>query len=147
MMLFSVTANVACAGTAGTVTGIDTRSAPYGGGFSSSRYILDTTVYIYWGAVYPNETTVDITVFGPNGSAVAQWVNLPQNASGTPEISFTVTERGYYDVVFSGQRNSVSRQIAAVSLFVLPESALGTLLSIVAGAGAVGVFTIVKRKK
>ncbi len=147
LMLSGVTANVACAGTAGTVTGIDTRTAPYGGGISTSTYVLGSTVYIYWSAVYPNQTTVDITVIGPDGSLVAQWLNQHQSASGTSVLSFNVTQRDYYDIVFSGQRNSVSRQIAGVSLYVLPESALGTLLSIVAGAAAVGTFTIVKRKK
>jgi hypothetical protein len=104
-------------------------------------------VYIYWSSVFPTGTTVDITVYGPDGSLVAQWTDQPQSASGTPTLSFTVNQQDYYDIIFNGQRYSVSRQIAGVSLFVLPESAMGTMLTIVAGAAAVGAFTIIKRKK
>jgi hypothetical protein len=136
-------ADVAHAGTAGAVTDLDTRTAPNGGGYSTITYTIGSRVYIYWGSVIPYGSTVDIKVYGPDGSLVTQWLNQPISASGTAALSFEVNRPGYYDITFNGQRITVW----GISVFVLPESALGTLIAIVAGVAAVGTFKIVQQKK
>lgn len=136
-------ADAAHAGTAGAVTGLDTRTAPNGGGISTSTYTLGSHVYIYWASVVPSGSTVDITVYGPSGSVVAQWLDQPLSASGSAALSFVVNYPGYYDIMFNGQRITVW----GVSVFVLPESALGTMIAIFAGVAAVGTFKFIKRNK
>jgi hypothetical protein len=137
-------AGFASAGTAGSLTNVDTQTAPGGAGVSQDTFSLGSTVYIYWGASSPVGGTVDVTVYDPAGAQLVQWLNQAPGASGT--LSFVVNQPGYYDIAYNGTRLLTSRTIASVSIFVLPESALGTLIALAAGLAAVGTFKIVKGK-
>jgi hypothetical protein len=135
------------AATAGAISNVDTRTASGGGGISTNVYSIGSTVYIYWANIIPSDGTVDLAVYGPDGSLVAQWFNLAPEASGTEAVSFSVTQTGYYDIKFNGERDSVSLSVASVSLLVTPESSWGTVMAVIACAGAFGIFKIRKNRQ
>jgi hypothetical protein len=134
--------DVAYPGTTAAASGIDTRTAPDGAGASTSEFPLGATVYVYLANDTSSNGTGNITVYGPDGTIVTQSLNQTVSASGEPSISFAVTQDGYYDIDFNDQGNQVTSRVVGVSVLVLPESALGTIMVVLACAGAVGVYKI-----
>jgi hypothetical protein len=113
----------------------------------SGQVNLGTTVYIYWTGVTPAGGTVSVTIITPSGSVLATYPSQLPSASGT--ISFIANAPGTYYVYLEGypSYHIVTTVVAGASLFVLPESMLGTLMAIVSCAGAVVVFGVVKTKR
>jgi hypothetical protein len=98
-------------------------------------------IYIWWNPD-PAGTTVDITVVdAANNVVVGPLVNQP---IGNAPIVCGPLAPGYYFVLVNGQP---AFNIAVASLFVVPESVLGTLMATVAGFAAFGAFRIVKRNR
>jgi hypothetical protein len=98
-------------------------------------------IYIRWNPA-PPLSTVDITVVNVANNVVAgPWLNQP---IGNAPIICGPLAPGYYFVLVNGQP---AFAIAVASLFVVPESVLGTLMATVAGFAAFGAFRIVKRNR
>ncbi len=144
-VLASLMIGVASAGTAASV------SEAYVGNSNGqvSQVNLGATVYIYWNGVTASTkgNTVDVTVINPDGTELTQWDNLAPSASGT--ISFVASSPGNYYVMFDGypSYHLYATVVAGASLFVLPEGVLGTLITLVAGLAAFGLFGVVKTKR
>jgi hypothetical protein len=106
------------------------------------------TVTIKWHATYKDGTTdaactVDIKIVKTDGSTLVTLVT----GGATPDGSTTWTAvAGYYYIVCEGAVSYVY-PIAVASIFILPESALGTLMATTAGFAAFGTIAIVKRKR
>jgi hypothetical protein len=103
------------------------------------------TVTIKWHATLQDGTagTVDIKIVKTDGSTL---VTLVTGGAG-PDGSTTWTAvAGYYYIVCEGAVSYVY-PIAVASIFILPESALGTLMATTAGFAAFGTIAIVKRKR
>jgi hypothetical protein len=115
-------------------------------GDHSGQVDLNTTVYVYWTGITPSDGTVDITIIKPDSEVLEQWLNLPPSASGT--IDFVANMSGTYLIRFDGHPSYYvyTTLIAASSVFVLPESALGTLTALFSGVLAVAVFSLMKPK-
>ena len=101
-------------------------------------------IYIRWNPD-PAGSTVDITVVDAANNVVAgPWLNQP---IGNAPIICGPLPPGYYFVLVNGQQ---AFNIAVSSLFVVPESVLGTLMVTVAGFAAFaafGAFRIVKQNR
>lgn len=110
---------------------------------------LGATVYIYWDGVVPSDlgNTVDITVIKPDGSVLTHWYDRPPSASGA--LSFVANMLGTYLVILDGHPTyyMYSTVVASASIFVLPESILGTSVALVACFSAVGVLGVIKIKR
>ncbi len=145
-VLASLMIGVASAGTAASVSMayVGTSMTAHSGQVS-----LGATVYIYWtGVVASSEgNTVDVTVVNPAGTVAEQWDNLAPSASGT--ISFVASSPGSYYIMFDGypSYHLFTTYVASASIFVLPEGVLGTLIALVAGFSALGLFGVVKTKR
>jgi hypothetical protein len=113
----------------------------------SGQCPLNTQVYIYWNGVTPPSGAVSVTIITPGGTVLATYLNEAPSASGT--ITFMANAAGTYYVFLNGYPtyHVVTTMVASGSLFVLPESVLGTLMAIVSCAGAVVVFGVVKTKR
>jgi hypothetical protein len=104
-------------------------------------------VWIWFNAIdsVPNPS-VDIKIVDPAGNLVYQPANWIGYIGGQP-LQWTPQTPGYYYIVINGAGFSGIYPIAVASVFVLPESAIGTLMAIAAGLAAVGTFRIVRSKK
>jgi hypothetical protein len=65
---------------------------------------------------------------------------------GAQPLVWTPTQNGYYYIVCKGAV-SYSYPIAVASVFILPESVLGTLMATVAGFAAFGTIGAIKLKR
>src|SRR5208283_4711707 len=112
---------------AGTASSLDAAWAGVNYDDHSGQVNVGATVYIYWIGVVPSDGTVDVTVTQPDGNTLVQWQNLVPSASGT--ISFVASTPGTYLITFNGDPSYhvITDLIAATSIFVLPESVIGTL--------------------
>lgn len=100
------------------------------------------TVYIYWN-VGPSDGTVDIYIVNTAGATI---VTIGTNLGpGAQPQTWTPTAPGYYYVVAKGAVEYYY-PIAVASIFILPESAFGTIMATTAGFAAFGTIAIVKRK-
>ncbi len=137
--------SMASAGSAGPGANVITTNAQ---GYSSGTYQTVTEfntgerAYILLTGIQAGKTA-DISVENfDTGELVpgAQWKNVP---NGTV-VSFLAPPPGNYSVNVNGIRD---RLIASASIFVLPESAAGTLMVLGAGFAAVGVVGLIKTPK
>ena len=110
-------------------------TTPNGAPPSNAVFPLGVPLYINWAA----GGTVKITVTDPIGTVIVIGDELPSSGS----LPFTPTIGGTYVVSCTGATSSTFS--AGGWFFVLPESALGTLIAVVAGFAAVGTFKMVKR--
>jgi uncharacterized repeat protein (TIGR01451 family) len=109
-------------------------------GDSKSQFNLGETVFIYWNPA-PLGSVVDIKVVDSTNTVIAgPWLSQP--VSNAP-LSFVPPGPGVYSVLVNGQP---AWTIAVATLFVVPESILGTLMATVAGFAAFATLGIVKRK-
>jgi hypothetical protein len=92
-------------------------------------------MYINWAA----DGTVKITVTDPNGVETVLGDELPSYGY----LSYTPTSRGTYFVNCTGA--PASQFSAGGWFFVLPESALGTLIAVLAGFAAFGTFRLTRK--
>lgn len=130
---------------AGTATSLSNVSAGANSSDNSGQCATGSCVYIYWSGVTPSDGTVDVTVYNPDGSINLQWTDLAPDASGT--IMFTPEQVGTYLIIFDGAPTYTwTYQIAAVSYFNLPESAIGALAAVISAFAAFGVLAVVKRR-
>jgi hypothetical protein len=98
------------------------------------------SVFIHWHPT-PDNAVVDIKVVDTSNNVVAgPWNNLP--VSNTP-LSFVPPHSGYYKVLVNGQPAS---EIAVATVFVLPESVLGTIMTLFTGLAAFAIFAGFKTK-
>jgi uncharacterized repeat protein (TIGR01451 family) len=110
-------------------------------GTAKSEFNLGETVFIYWHPS-PDNAIVDIQVKDQANNVVLGPL-LNQPIANSP-VAFNPAAPGYYTVLIDGQP---AFTIAVATLFVLPESLLGTLMSIVAClAAAVTVYTTKQKK-
>ena len=106
------------------------------------------TVTIKWHATYTDGTTdalctVDIRIVNTAGVTVA----TPVTGGACPDGTTTWTAvAGYYYIVCDGAVSYVY-PIAVASIFILPESALGTLMATGAGFAAFGTIGAIKLKR
>lgn len=116
-----------------------------GTGSDVTQCSVGTQLWVFW-TQSPNPSTVEVKIVGPNGVTVYDASGLAASASGT--IKFTLSQSGTYYVIVIGAENVIlgSDVIASATVFVLPESALGALAATTAAFGALGVFTLRKRK-
>jgi hypothetical protein len=114
-------------------------------GISSSPHQLQfnpgDVVYVWWDS-YPIGSTVDITVTPPGGSYVTPIVFTGVRATVDAPVSFTASSPGVWTVSCTG---ADTLSISVSTLFVIPESVLGTLIALAAGFAGVAVVTLVKR--
>jgi uncharacterized repeat protein (TIGR01451 family) len=95
-------------------------------GVELSEFGLGQTVYIHWHPS-PDNTVVDIQVQDQDGNVVfGPALTLAQADS---PVSFTPPFAGYFTVLVNG---APAFHIAVSTLFVVPESALGTLMATIA---------------
>ena len=143
-ILTSLTISYAYAGTAKTV-----RNLTIGINESDDSGVvnLNAIVKIWWTGITPSTGTVDVTVYKPDGTKLPQWLNLEPTQSG--KISFVVDIPGEYLVVLEGNPNVklYGNLVAYSTIFALPESVLGTSITLIAGFAAVGMFGVVRKKQ
>ena len=131
---------------AGTATSLSNVSAGANPSDNSGQCATGSCVWIYWSGITPSDGTVDVTVYNPDGTINAQWTDLAPSASGT--IMFTPEQVGTYFIVFDGAPTySWTYEIAAVSYFEMPESAIGALAAIIAAFAAFGILAVVKNRR
>jgi len=111
------------------------------GGAAKNQFNLGQTVYIYWHPSPPG-TVVDIQVVQQSTSAVVFGPALNEPEANIP-LSFVPPAPGDYTVLVNGQPISA---IAVSTFFVLPESFLGTLMTIMAAFAAFATIGIIKNK-
>lgn len=99
-------------------------------------FVLNQVIYIHWIA----DGTVDITVRDVNNVVVYSKTDQPATAS---PLQFTPPQGGYYMVSCTG---APSATLSVWTLFVVPESILGTLMATGAGFAAFGTFGVFKIK-
>lgn len=99
-------------------------------------FALNQIVYIHWIA----DGTVNITVTDANKVVVYSKTDQPTTAS---PLQFTPPQGGYYTVNCTG---APSAALSVWTLFVVPESILGTLMATSAGFAAFGTFGVFKIK-
>ncbi len=107
---------------------------------------VNTQLWIFW-IQAPSNTWVTIQVDDPNGNTI---VNVPQQTSAdSGSITFTTTIGGTYKVKVIGAFDVAldTDEIASQTVFVVPESILGTLGVICAGIAAFGTVKIYQKKK
>jgi hypothetical protein len=120
---------------------VTTDSAGYVSGTYNSvtQFNMGDVVYIHLTGVASGKTA-DIAVTNDDtGDFVsgASWTDLQNGAT----VHFTASNPGYYDIVVNGAH---AKQIAFASIFILPESGIGTFLTIGTGFAALGIFGLVK---
>ena len=132
---------------AGTASSLSNVSAGANSNDNSGQCPTGSCVYIYWTGITPSGGTVDITVYNPDGTVNEQWTNLAPDATGT--IMFTPGQVGTYLIVFDGypSYHIATYQIAAVSYFNLPESAIGALAAVISAFAAFGVLAVVRKRR
>jgi hypothetical protein len=138
--------DVANAGTASGVTNVETRTAAGGGGVSAELFNVGDRVYLYWTPT-PSGGTVDLIVYGPDGSTLIDVPGLSASDSGTMAASFVVSEPGLYEIDLFGTKYSMNWEIYCGTIFVVPETAIGSLMALLVGFGAIAAFKVVKTKK
>jgi hypothetical protein len=99
------------------------------------EFPINVPMYINWAA----DGTVKITVTDPNGVETVLGDELPSYGY----LSYTPTSRGTYFVNCTGA--PASQFSAGGWFFVLPESALGTLIAVLAGFAAFGTFRLTRK--
>jgi hypothetical protein len=109
-------------------------------------FLVGQSIYINWLAK-PVGSTVDISVTFEDDSGVPlangeTGLLLVQIESGT--IYFVPMKPGDYTIHMNGAEDV---QIAVATVFVVPESTLGTLMAALASLAAFGTIGIVKRKR
>jgi hypothetical protein len=102
-----------------------------------NQFLVGETMYIYW-SDSPAGSTVDIKVTDSSNNVLASWTNQPESANGT--LTYTFTQPGYYFIVCNGAQ---AFPIAVATIFVVPESVLGTLGVLTVGFAA---YVIVKMR-
>lgn len=107
-----------------------------------TEFGLGEEVYIHWTPT-PSDAHIDIKVTEQATSDIVFGPLLNQPADSSP-LHFTPPAPGYYDIVVNGEPVLA---INTISFFVLPESLLGTLLSVIASFSAVFVFYTMRRGK
>ncbi|MCW4025225.1 MAG: emp24/gp25L/p24 family protein [Candidatus Bathyarchaeota archaeon] len=136
-------------GYAGTAASVNKAWAGVNYYDDSGQVSLGSTVNIYWTGVVASSQgdTVDITVIDPDGNNITNWMDLTPTDSGN--VSFVPDKTGSYAVIFDGHPTyyHFSTVVAVSSVFVLPESFLGTLLALSTGFTAIGVFRVWKTRK
>ena len=106
-----------------------------------SQFNPTETVFIYWHPS-PAGSVVDIKVVDSANIVIAgPWLAQPV---GNAPLSFVPPGPGVYRVLVNGQPVWV---IAVATLFVVPESILGTLMTTFAGFAAFATLGIVRRKR
>ena len=109
-------------------------------GDPKSQFNQGETVYIYWNPAPPG-SVVDIKVVDSSDVVVAgPWLAQPV---GNAPLSFVPPGPGMYRVLVNGQP---AWTIAVATLFVVPESILGTLMATFAGFAAFVTIGVVKSK-
>jgi len=107
-----------------------------------TSFFLGEPVFIHW-YCYPDDGTVNITITNSAGNWIADVGHTEMSQSESPQQWVPETP-GDYRVLLNGQ---FSIAIGVASVFVVPESALGTVMATVVGFGAFGVVSIVKRNR
>jgi len=132
---------------AGTATSLSNVSAGANSSDNSGQCATGSCVYIYWSGITPSDGTVDITVYNPDGTVNSQWTDLAPSASGT--IMFTPEQLGTYLIIFDGYPtyHLATYQIAAVSYFNSPESAIGAAAAMISAFAAFGVLAVIKKRR
>ena len=100
-----------------------------------SGIALNTLCTIYWTGVVPANTgTFNIIIYDPNGNIVTTYYDVPPSQSG--QITFIANQPGYWTVEFDGASTVIVKSgiYAYPSVFVLPESVIGGLAALGAGA-------------
>jgi hypothetical protein len=98
------------------------------------------TVYIWWDSL-PSGSTVDITVTPPGAPYVSPIVFYGKVVGDAP-VSFIATSPGVWTVNCTG---ADLLSVSVSTLFVVPESVLGTLIALAAGFAGVAVIMLTKR--
>jgi hypothetical protein len=106
-----------------------------------NKFNIGETMYIYWNEA-PSGSTVDINVTDSVGNVLASWVNQPESANGT--LTYTFPSAGYYFVVCNGAQPF---PIAVATIYVVPESVLGTISIVAIGFAAYAIVKMKPRKK
>jgi hypothetical protein len=101
-------------------------------------FVLNQVVYVNW---ITTGGTVDITVTDANNVVVYSVTD--KLASDSP-LQFTPLHGGSYTVSCTGAE---SKEISVWTLFVVPESVLGTLMATGAGFSAFGTLGVFKLKR
>jgi hypothetical protein len=113
------------------------------GGTVKNTFAVGETVYVHW-TVGADGGTVNIII---TDNAFTTIAILGTTVSvGAQPLTWTPSTPGTYYVMVQGATNQVY-PIAVSSLFVVPESLLGTLMAITAGFAAFGTITAVGRKR
>ncbi len=100
------------------------------------NFVTGQTAKIHWVA----DGTVDITVKDAANTVVYSATDQPTSAS---PLTYTPTYGGTYTVHVTG---AATVEISFWTLFVVPESALGTIMATGAGFAAFGAFGVFKIK-
>ncbi len=103
------------------------------------------TIFIHWHSEINGVPggTVNITITDMDDNLVADVGTTEMSNSDSPKTWATSTP-GQYRVVVNGKWKVA---ISVATVLVVPESALGTLMVIVAGFAAFGVVGVVKRNR
>jgi hypothetical protein len=106
-----------------------------------NQFNVGETMHIYWNDDPPG-STVDINVTNSVGTVLASWTNQPESANGT--LAYTFSSPGYYFIDCGG---APVFPIAVATIFVIPESVLGTLTVLGVGFAAYGLVKMRHAKK
>ena len=152
IMLASFMVTVVSASTATSVGSIWADSQPndQAGNYKIREAYVGQTVYIYWEEVYPDGGTVDIIVEAYDNNQVyfttiGVGTGLAPAASGTVSFIVPNVPGGVCNIKLNGI--SIIYSVASVTVFVVPESVLGSAMAALAGFAAFGAIGIVKHKR
>jgi len=117
-----------------------------GGATIATTVPLRTEITIYWVSDPSGPVDLRVTYFDPNDLTqpeveIQTWSNVAPTARGT--YSFLADKIGTYRIHYDG----VIKDIGVSSIFVVPESALGTLMALGVGFAVLGSFGLAKHKK
>lgn len=107
---------------------------------SVTEFHIGEAIYIIVTGL-PDGKTADVSVTAwPSGDPVpgATWLDQTNGAI----LSFTVTTPGDYDITVNGLNNRI---IAFATIFVVPETLLGSLMAFATGLAVFGLFNLKKR--
>jgi hypothetical protein len=105
-----------------------------------NEYSVGETMYINWNE-NPVGSTVDITVTDSAHNPLQTWLN--QDPTKKLTLSYTFPAPGYYFIETAGAQPFL---IAVATIFVIPESVLGTLLAVAVGFAAFGIVRMKRTK-
>ncbi len=107
---------------------------------TQTSFAVGSPVYIYWTPSNPSTGVVDISVYYPSGTSPGHdtLCSFNDQAPGNAPVSFVPDRPGTWVVTCNGYSTDIF--VLPLTVFALPEYALGALLSLIACFAALGVF-------